>query len=121
MNLKPKDEHILSALLSCGSIAEAEKLSGVSRTTIYNRLADETFKAEYDRRRSVVLNEACNALQATLTRAVDTVREIIEDKRNAPQVRLNACGLILQNCLKYVEQIDILSRIEELEEKTKLD
>ena len=53
--------------------------------------------------------------------AVDTIREIIEDKRNAPQVRLNACGLILQNCLKYVEQIDILSRIEELEEKTKLD
>lgn len=121
MNLKPKDEHILSALLLCGGIAEAEKLSGVSRTTIYNRLADETFKAEYDRRRSMVLNEACNSLQATLTKAVDTIREIIEDKRNAPQVRLNACGLILQNCLKYVEQIDILSRIEELEEKTKLD
>ena len=99
LSLKAKDEHILSALLSCGSIAEAEKLSGVSRTTIYNRLADETFKAEYDRRRSMVLNEACNSLQATLTKAVDTIREIIEDKRNAPQIRLNACGLILQNCL----------------------
>lgn len=82
MNLKPKDEHILSALLLCGGIAEAEKLSGVSRTTIYNRLADETFKAEYDRRRSMVLNEACNSLQATLTKAVDTIREIIEDNLN---------------------------------------
>lgn len=74
MELKPKDEHILTALLSCGSIAEAEKISGVSRTTIYNRLADETFKAEYDRRRSLVLNEACNSLQATLTKAVDTIK-----------------------------------------------
>lgn len=121
LSLKPKDEHILSALLSCGSIAEAEKLSGVSRRTIYNRLENEEFRAEYDRRRSMVLNEACNSLQATLTKAVDTIREIIEDKRNAPQIRLNACGLILQNCLKYVEQIDIITRIEELEKRTNLD
>ena len=115
MELKPKDEHILTALLSCGSIAEAEKISGVSRTTIYNRLADETFKAEYDRRRSLVLNEACNSLQATLTKAVDTIRGIMEDTDTAPQVRLNASALILQNCLKYTEQADIISRIEELE------
>lgn len=115
LELKPKDEHILSALLSCGNIAEASKISGVSRTVIYNRLADDTFKAEYNRRRSIVLNEACNTLQSTLISAVNTIKEIIEDKDNAPQVRLNACGLILQNCLKYVEQIDILSRIEELE------
>lgn len=115
MELKPKDEHILTALLSCGSIAEAEKVSGVSRTTIYNRLADETFKAEYDRRRSLVLNEACTTLQATLTKADDTIRGIMEDTDTAPQVRLNASALILQNCLKYTEQIDILSRIEELE------
>ena len=86
MELKPKDEHILTALLSCGSIAEAEKISGVSRTTIYNRLADETFKAEYDRRRSLVLNEACTTLQATLTKAVDTIRGIMEDTDTAPQV-----------------------------------
>ena len=116
MELKPKDEHILTALLSCGSIAEAEKISGVSRTTIYNRLADETFKAEYDRRRSLVLNEACTTLQATLTEAVTTIREIMTDKENAPQIRLNACGLILQNCLKYTEQIQILTQIEEIQE-----
>lgn len=115
MELKPKDEHILSALLSCGSIAEAEKLTGVSRTTIYNRLADDTFKAEYDRRRTMVLNEACNKLQATLTEAVITIRNIMLDENSAPQVRLNASALILQNCLKYTEQADIMARIEELE------
>lgn len=63
MELKPKDEQILAALLSCGTVAEAEKISGVSRATIYNRLADEAFKAEYDRRRFMVLDEACNALK----------------------------------------------------------
>lgn len=119
MELKPKDENILSALLSSGSIAEASKMSGVSRPVIYNRLADEEFKAEYDRRRTMALNEACNTLQATLTKAVDTIRGIMEDKETAPQVRLNASALILQNCLKYTEQIDILSRIEELEKTTK--
>lgn len=120
MELKPKDEHILSALLSCGSIAEAEKISGVSRTTIYNRLADETFKAEYNHRRSLVLNEACNSLQMTLTKAIDTIRTIIENEEVSPQIRLNASALILQNCLKYTEQADIISRIEELEKSHKI-
>jgi hypothetical protein len=50
-----------------------------------------------------------------LTKAVDTIRGIMEDTDSAPQVRLNASALISQNCLKYTEQIDILSRIEELE------
>ena len=115
VELKAKDENILSALLSCGSIAEASKISGVSRPVIYKRLADETFRAEYDKRRSLILNEACNSLQATLTKAVDTIRDIMEDTETAPQVRLNASALILQNCLKYTEQADIISRIEELE------
>lgn len=105
----------MTALLSCGSVTEAEKISGVSRTTIYKRLNDKDFKREYDHRRTMVLNSACSSLQSTLTTAVNTIKEIIEDEENAPQVRLNACGMILQNCLKYVEQIDILSKIEELE------
>lgn len=119
MELKPKDEQILAALLSCGTVAEAEKISGVSRATIYNRLADESFKAEYDRRRFMVLDEACNALKATLTEAVDTIRQIIKDEENPSQIRLNACGLVLQNCLKYVQQVEIVSRIEALENMMK--
>ncbi len=119
MELKPKDEKILTALLTCGSVAEAEKVSGVSRQTIYNRLSDSTFKAEYDRRRSIALDEACKTLQVTLTEAVNTINDIMKDKKNAPQIRLNASALILQNCLKYTEQIDILSRLTELEKISK--
>lgn len=117
--MKPKDEQILSALLSCGSISEAEKISGVSRTTIYNRLADDEFKSEYDHRRKEALNEACAALQATLTKAVDTIKGIMQDESTAPQVRLNASALILQNCLKYTEQAEILSRLDEIEKHIK--
>lgn len=116
MALKAKDEKILAALLTYGSVADAEKASGVSRGTIYNRLSDEEFKAEYDRRRAAVLDEACTTLQATLTSAVNTIRQIIENSANAPQVRLNACGLILQNCLKYVEQVEIMEELHRLEE-----
>lgn len=119
MKLKTKDERILAALLSCGSIAEAERQSGVNRSTIYKRLSDEEFKSEYNRRRTMVLNEACNALQATLTKAVDTIKDIMEDTSSAPQIRLNASALILQNCLKYTEQAEILARLDELEKKMK--
>lgn len=115
MEMKPKDEQILAALLSCGNIKDASIAAGVSHTTVYNRLSDKDFKAEYDRRRTIALNEACHTLQATLTKAVDTIREIMENKDTAPQVRLNASAILLQNCLKYTEQVNILSRLDELE------
>ena len=89
----------------------------MSCKTIYNRLSDKDFKAEYDRRRTMALNEACNTLQATLTKAVD-IREIAENSDNAPQIRLNASALLLQNCLKYTEQVNILARLDELEKIT---
>ena len=57
--MKPKDEQILTALLSCGSVVEASNVSKVSCKTIYNRLSDKEFKAEYDHRRTTALNEAC--------------------------------------------------------------
>ena len=115
MKLKAKDEKIMAALLMYGSVAEAEKMSGVSRSTIYNRLENKEFKAEYDRRRLSVLNEACNSLQSTLTTAIKTIEQIIQDEKSSPQIRLNACGLILQNCLKYNEQIEVLQKLEQLE------
>ncbi len=115
--MKKNDEKILVALLACGNVAETERITGVSRSTIHKRLLDTEFKAEYDRRRQMVLSEACNTLQATLIKAVNTVKEIAEDENTAPQIRLNACGMLLQNCLKYVEQIDILARIEALEKQ----
>lgn len=115
--MRKNDEKILAALLTCGNVAETERITGISRSTIYNRLADKKFKSEYDSRRQSVLSEACNTLQATLTNAVNTVKEIAENEDAAPQVRLNACGMLLQNCLRYVEQIDILARIEALEKQ----
>lgn len=118
MEMKPKDEQILTALLSCGNIKDASIAAGVSHTTVYKRLSDKDFKAEYDRRRTMALNKACNTLQATLTKAVDTIREIMENTDTAPQIRLNASALLLQNCLKYTEQVNILSRLDELEKIT---
>lgn len=68
--------------------------------------------------RTIALNEACNKLQTALTKAVDTIREIMEDTSSAPQIRLNAAALILQNCLKYTEQTEFRARLEEVEKLT---
>ncbi len=118
MKMKAKDERIMAALLSCGTVAEAARMAGVSKPVVYNRLADNEFKAEYDRLRTVALNEACNKLQTALTEAVDTIKEIMKDTSAAQQIRLNAAALILQNSLKYTEQIEILKRLEKVEEIT---
>ena len=116
--MSAKDEQIMLALLTNGSVTEASREIGISTHTIYKRLADVEFKAEHEARRAQILNDAVNTLQSTLTKAVQAIRDIIEDANNAPQVRLNAAALILQNCLKYTEQINIIARLEELEKLT---
>ena len=113
--MKPNDEKIIAALLSTGSVTEAEKQCAVSRRTIYTRLSDPAFRAEYDARRKAALDGACDALRASLSAAITTVREIILDKKNAPQVRLNAAQIILQNAIRYGEQVELAEQVERLE------
>lgn len=113
--LKLSDEDVLAALVAYGSPTAAAKALGCSTQPIYSRLKDQTFKAEFDRRRNHNMSAACSALQAALLDAVESARAILNDAENAPQIRLNAANMLLSNALRYTEQHDILQRIEALE------
>ena len=62
LTLTTKDETILSALLCCGTVANASRLSGVKRSIIKKRLEDKTFKAELDRRYTAMFDEVCSEI-----------------------------------------------------------
>ena len=53
--MKNNDEKILSALIATKTISAAAVAAGVSERTIYSRLADDDFRAEYERRQSMTL------------------------------------------------------------------
>ena len=58
---------------------------------------------------------ACDALQARVSEAVETLTSVMRDKKAPPQTRVNACNSILTNALRMTEQLEILKRLEAVE------
>ena len=112
---RKNDEIILSALIAAGSIRAAAKIADVSETTIRTRLNDDDFRQRYEQAKGAILTEACDALSARLTLAVDTLCEVLEDAKNAPTVRVSAASEILRQGLRYIEVANILTRLEAIE------
>lgn len=112
---RKNDEIILSALIAAGSIRAAAKNADVSETTIRTRLNDDDFRQRYEQAKGTILTEACDAISARLTRAIDTLCEVLEDTENAATVRVSAADSLLRHGLRYVEVANILARLEAIE------
>ena len=116
---RKNDEIILSALIAAGSIRAASKIANVSETTIRTRLNDDDFRQRYEQAKGAILTEACDALSARLTLAVDTLCEVLEDTKNAATVRVSAASEILRQGLRYIEVANILTRLEAIDKAQK--
>lgn len=115
---RKNDEQILAALIATGAVRPAAKVAGVSETTIRTRLADPNFRAEYEKAKSEILTEACDALAARLTHAVDVLVEVLDNTENAATVRVTAADSLLRHGLRYVEVANVLRRLDALEQRT---
>jgi len=80
--------------------------------------AHKSFVKEMDKNtdaKQTILTEACDALSARLTLAVDTLCDIIEDKETSNTIKVSASDALLRHGLRYVEAVNIVKRIEALE------
>lgn len=116
---KLNDEKILGALLAAGSVRKASKIAECSETTIRTRLNDDEFRQRYEQAKSMVLSEACDAISARLTCAIDTLCDILKNTENAASVRVSACDSLLRHGLRYVEVANILARLDAIEKAQK--
>ena len=118
--MKNNDEKILSALIATKTISAAAATSGVSERTIYSRLADDDFQAEYERRQSMTLDAACKALQEAMTDAVGVLTEIMKGvKTVSPANRIAAARSVLDYGVKLTELTDLAARVTALETAAK--
>lgn len=119
---KPKgihlpDETVVAALIECGTfVATAERL-GVSRYWLSDRMKKPEFQKAWREVANAALDAAAKSLQASASEAVNTAREIMKDPKSSQQVKLNAAQIIINAVLRYTEQIDLLKRLEALEER----
>ena len=115
------DEKIIVALLSNPTVAEAADSLGISPQTIYNKLRNDTFREQYSKARMQVLQEDCFRLQSYVSDAVEAIHEMIVDKCEKSQIKLNAADALLRHTYRLTELTDIIERIEKLEEQMKGD
>lgn len=110
-----RQQKALAALLSTSSKAAAARAAGISDRTLRDYLADPTFRAEYEKAFKDMVEDATKQAKQSLSPALSTLREIVEDKGEDTQARISAARAILSNGIKLIETADILTRIKELE------
>lgn len=115
--MRSDKEKALSALLTSETKAEAAEKAGISDRTLRTYLSDPAFNAEYQRRKRKLLSDATQQIQKSMKLAVSSLREIIQRKSSKDSDRITASRLILEFGLRYTEITDLLSRLEDLENK----
>ena len=100
------NEVIIAALMNNTTLAQAATAAGISSRALYDRMTDQSFRAEYQAARAAVLRETVNNLTQRTSAAVNTIAEIMEDAEASPATRLQAAQIILNTAAKFTERLD---------------
>lgn len=99
------DEQIIAALLSNGSTKAAAAAVGMTERTLYNRMNEGDFVALYKAAKADLLRCAVVSLNGQIQAAIDTVVEVMTDKKNNCAVRLQAAQTILNSVGKFSQRL----------------
>lgn len=106
-------ERVLAALINTPSIREAATACGIGEATIYRYLQDKKFLGEYRNARLQTIESAIAALQSATGEAVQTLTRNLHAEN--PAIEIRAADLILTHAFKGTETLDILERLETIE------
>jgi len=110
-----KQERAISALLNAPSLREAAKEAGISEATLHRWLKEDDFQTSYRAAKKELVNHAICRLQRAAGKAVDALKEIIEDKKNPASSRVSAAKTILETSIKAFEIEELEKRISAIE------
>ena len=101
-----RDERIIAALLSCGTIAGAARAAKVSKGTIYKRLKEPDFLEAYNYAKADATRAAYVEISNNLADAVRVIVSIMNDPAERSSTRLHAAGLLLNGAGKTTERLN---------------
>lgn len=117
--MRVTDNALVSALLSCSTIKQAAESVGLSEQAVYSRLRKVDFRTKLQNARTTQFQVISSKLEDANFVALDTLINILDDKETSAGIRVKAARTLLDLSLKNREQIDVISRIENLEEMLK--
>ncbi len=113
-HMNTNQENALNALLASVSITEAAQKCGLSEKTLRRYLYDTDFQKEFRAARRVVFEQNIVRLQSLHAGAVDTLERNLNCEN--PSVEVRSAQIIIEGSRKDFETLDILERIERLEQ-----
>lgn len=99
------DEEIIAAILQHGTIKEAADAVRLTTRAIYDRMESREFRSMYMAAKDDIIRGAVFSINGKLSKAIDTVQEIMQDKDNNPAIRLQAAQTIINNAGKFAERL----------------
>jgi len=102
-------------IVSSPTYTEGCKKAKINKTTFYKWLKNPEFKAELDRQRNEVAAEALGVLSQSLTKAVETLVGLLDNKDNRLK-RLTAKDVI-EYIIKHKENEDLDKRLAAIEQR----
>ena len=115
--LTKRQLQVLPFLLSCPTYEEAARQAHVSVKQIYCWLKTSDFKAELDKRRNEIIEEAVNKLKYNTTIAADTLIALLSHSN--PTIQRGVADDLLNHPSKFIELHDIEERLYLLEMRAK--
>jgi hypothetical protein len=112
-------EKALTALLESATITEAAKRCGLNEKTLRRYLDDAEFQKEFRAARRVVFEQNIVRLQSLHAGAVDTLERNLNCEN--PSVEVRAAQIIIEGNRKDFETLDILERLEKMEDAIKAE
>jgi hypothetical protein len=111
--LSVKQARVIPLILRARSVEAGCAEAGISKTLFYRWVKTPGFANEYRRQRDVLIDEAMDALKASVHKAVDTLTGLLESQNDI--VRRGAANDILQHIWKVRELQDLENRLETVE------
>ena len=110
-----KAEAVIAALLTEPSHAAAAAKAGVGEATVQRWLRDPEFLASFRAARRMVIEGAVGRLQQATEKAVATLERNLACGQSGAEIR--AACVILDFALRGVDQLDVVYRVEVLEDQ----
>ena len=110
-----KMEAAIAAILTHKNLEEAAGAAGVSVATLLRWQKLPEFQKEFRKAKRAVHAQAMARLQQATGPAVSTVLRVLSDPQTPPATKMRAGQIVIELSLKFIDQEDILARIEQLE------
>jgi len=116
-NLTDKQLKFIDAYFKEQNIDNICKRLDITRATYYNYINDINVKQEINRLRHEMISNTTLFLQTCLNECSKELYNIIKDDATTPQTKINAINSVFANCNKLTEQVDILEKLNQIEQR----